>query len=379
MRSIQIVPAIAEEASGPSYSVRRLTESLRTAGQDARLAALDWAPMANKPDYLVTFPLGIGPRRLGRSPAMHRWLEAQARTGKVDIIHDHSLWMMPNVYPGEVARKHGLPLVVAPRGTLAEWAMSHGSRWKPVFWHIMQKPALEPVTCFFATAHSEYEDIKRLGFSQPVAIIPNGVDIPQLDKPATAKMGRTLLFLGRIHKKKGLDNLLRAWRAVQDRFAEWNLVVVGPDNGGYLRAMQTLSSDLKLERVSFPGVRYGADKWAAYQEADLFVLPTYSENFGMSVAEALASGTPAIVTKGAPWAGLEENGAGWWIDIGVDPLVAVFEDALSRSTAELDEMGNRGRDWMNREFSWQAIGHRVAATYEWVLSGGACPDWVIED
>jgi len=378
MTLIHTVPAIAEEASGPSYSVVRLCESLIEQGRPITLAALDWAPVPSAPTFYRSFPLGFGPRRLGRSPAMARWLDSQAAAGEVALIHNHSLWMMPNVYPGRTAGRYAIPYVVSPRGTLSAWAMNSGSSVKRLFWSLVQRPALSAVSCFHATAQSEYQDIRRMGFRQPVAVIPNGIDVPP---PYERSDGgtRTLLFLGRIHPKKGLDILLPAWRALQSRFTDWRLQIVGADNGGYLDQMRSLATELGLERVEFCGPLYGADKWRAYGAADLFVLPTYSENFGLAVAEALASGTPAVVTCGAPWQGLETQGAGWWIDIGLDPLVTCLETAMIQSPEDLAAMGQRGRDWMVREYSWPRIGRQMAETYRWILQGGGRPAWVIED
>lgn len=378
MRIIHTVPSIAQEASGPSYSVRGLCAALIEQGQDVTLAALDWAPMAMPPPFLKTFPLGLGPRKLGRSPEMARWLNNQAATGDVSLIHNHSLWMLPNVYPGQTVKRFHMPYVVSPRGCFTEYAMSIGSPVKKVFWRLVQRPALEAVTLFHATADSEFADIRRMGFRQPVAVIPNGIDLPDhVSKPATDY--RRLLFLGRIHPNKGLDMLLPAWKAVEDRFPDWQLSVIGPGEGEYLGQMMKLVADLAIKRVEFGGAKFGAQKWQAYADADLFVLPSYSENFGMSVAESLASGVPSIVAKGAPWSGLETNGAGWWIDIGVDPLVACLESALALSPEALKDMGERGRAWMAREYSWQRIGQQMSATYRWVLHGGVRPAWVIEN
>lgn len=346
--------------------------------REVTLAALECAPKSSTHSFLKTLPLGFGPNKLGRSPEMMHWLSEMAHSRSVDLIHNHSLWMMPNVYPGRVARKFDIPLIVSPRGTLSEWAFSNGSYMKRLFWPLVQKPALVATSCFHATAASEYEDIRRRGFRQPVAVIPNGIDLPDLPPKMQAGL-RTLLFLGRIHEKKGLDMLLPSWGAVQARFPEWRLQIVGPDNGGYLERMQRLATDLSLERIEFTGALLGAQKWHAYRQADLFVLPTYSENFGMSVAESLAAGTPAIVTRGAPWQGLVPQSAGWWIDIGIDPLVACLESALSQSPEALAVMGQRGRDWMVRNYSWQRIGRQMAETYRWVLHGGDSPEWVIED
>jgi glycosyltransferase involved in cell wall biosynthesis len=120
----------------------------------------------------------------------------------------------------------------------------------------------------------------------------------------------------------------------------------------------------------------GTAKWNAYREADLFVLPSHSENFGMAAAEALATGTPAIVTKGAPWAGLTQQGAGWWPDVNVDSLAECLDTALRQPASELEAMGLRGREWMKEEFSWARIASMMQQTYRWVLQGGAAPAWV---
>jgi glycosyltransferase involved in cell wall biosynthesis len=246
---------------------------------------------------------------------------------------------------------------------------------KRLFWPLIQRPALATVSCFHATSEAEYEAIRRRGFCQPVAVIPNGIDIPAL-VPKQPGSCRTLLFLGRLHPSKGLELLLPAWRAVQDHFPEWRLVIAGPDRDGYGMKMRKLADELGLTRIEFVGALMGHHKWAAYQAADLFVLPSYSENFGMTVAEALASGVPAIVSKGAPWKGVEEKKAGWWVDLGVDPLVSCLDNALRQSPDVLGAMGQRGREWMQAQFSWRHIGGMMAETYAWVVKGGGTPAWV---
>lgn len=380
MNVIHVVPAISEEASGPSYSVVRLCESLIEAGEELTLAALDWAPIPSKPVFLKVFPFGRGPRRLGRSPMMLAWLTHATADGKVDIVHNHGMWQMNAAYPGWVARGRKTKLVSSPRGTFSTWAMNHGSWTKKIVWPLIQRPALMTASCFHATSEAEYLDIRRLGFKQPVAIIPNGIDVPEI---AEKKIGqvRTLLFLGRVDPKKGIDILLKAWATVMDRFPDWQLVIVGSDTGygrrpGYLRQMRELAEGCKLKRIEFRDPVYGSEKLAVYQGADLFVLPTHSENFGMTVAEALAAGTPAIVTKGAPWQDLVTNEAGWWIECGVESLVACLTEAMAHSPEDLALKGANGRDWMLREFSWKLIGSRMDQTYRWLTAGGQVPSWV---
>lgn len=384
MRFIQVVPALAEKASGPTYSVSRLCQSLIDADNDVSLVALDWALLPSPPPYLKAFPLGIGPRRLGRSPSMYRWLREQCTSGHVDVVHNHGMWQMNSVYPAWATKQTNVALVYSPRGAFSAWAMQHGSLIKKIFWPFLQFPALKRATCFHATAISEYEEIRALGFRQPVAILPNGIDIiPDLDNAARHPCPkRTLLFLSRLHPKKGLEMLLQAWQVLQQAYPDWRLRIVGDDDGyhgstGYLKHLKQMAKVLALRDVEFSGTLHGSDKSNAYRDSELLVLPTHSENFGMVVAEALAHGIPAVVSKGAPWSGLEAHEAGWWIDIGVEPLIHCLHDSLSRSPEDLAAMGRRGREWMQQDFSWPSIGAKMAETYRWLCDRPRpVPPWV---
>ena len=194
--------------------------------------------------------------------------------GEADIFHSHSLWMMPNIYPGRALKNNqSCKLILSPRGTLSSWAWNR-SRWKKrIIWSLGQRTTMERVDCFHATAEEEYNDIRRLGYRQPVAVIPNGVHVPKRIPVAMETSGkRRLLFLARIHPTKGVDILLNAWKAVQEPFPEWELVVGGPDDAdGYLREMQRFSEILSLKRVSFPGPVFGDDKSDLFRSADVYV------------------------------------------------------------------------------------------------------------
>ena len=295
---VQIVPDISFEASGPSYSVRRLSEEMHLRF-NATLAILKFQNVKKIKVRLKVFPISFGPKRLGRSKLMYQWLSKCAKNNEFDLIHNNGLWMMPTLYSGLISKRFNIPLVMSPRGALSKKAFSSGSFIKVLFW-FFQKNALHQSACFHATSFQEYEDIRRFGFSQPVAIIPNGIDIKKINKSKDSNSNKkTLLFIGRIHPIKGLEILLNAWQKVQDQFPEWSLKIAGPDSK-FLVKLVDLSANLKLERVNFVGPLYGDKKWEAYQDSDIFVLPTYSENFGMTVAESLSVGTPVIVSKGAP-------------------------------------------------------------------------------
>jgi glycosyltransferase involved in cell wall biosynthesis len=369
MKAIQIVSSIAEEASGPTYTVTRLTQELGRLDVDVSIFSL--APGPNN-SFSKVFPTSFGPRHLGFSRSLRRTLSAEASNEQSLILHCHGIWMMPAIYGAWAAKKFRKPLFWSPRGMLAEWALKSGSKFKPIFWRLLQKPALEKTTVFHATAECEVEDVRRAGFRQPIALIPNGIDIPPAH-PKQSGATFTLLYLGRVHPKKGIDNLLLAWKRLQDSFPQWQVKIVGgegdnPTSGkGYLASLQTLTRDEGISRVEFPGPLYGQAKQTAYAEADLYILPTHSENFGVSVAEALAAGTPAIVTHGAPWQGLDTHDAGLWVPNSVDSIASAMENMMRRSREELAAMGQNGRLWMAESFGWRPIAEQMQAAYQWAL------------
>ena len=414
---VHVTPSVARESSGPTYTVVRLCESMIAAGAHAELATPDVDPNRPPPAFLRPFPPGRGPRRLGSSPALRRWLHARTRPGFGDdrggrpgpgpapILHAHGLWRMSVVYPAWAALRNGATLIVSPRGSLSPWAMRHHSAPKVLFWAALQRPALKRAACFHATSEQEVEDIRRLGFRQPVALVPNGIDLPVLDEAAPRSLdgaprsrdgaprssdvaprsrgeARTLLFLARLHPVKGADALIDAWRMVQDRFPAWRLVIAGNDidgrgSSGYADVLHSRAAERGAERVRFAGELRGDAKWEAYRDADLYVLPSHSESFGVTVAEAMAACTPVIATRATPWRTLPARGAGWCIETGPNALAETLRDALARDPAELQEMGQRGRRWMAADYAWPEIGRRMVATCEWLRGVRAeKPEWV---
>ena len=140
--------------------------------------------------------------------------------------------------------------------------------------------------------------------------------------------------------------------------------------------MQELAESLGVERVSFPGPVYGAQKAEAFRRAQAFVLPSHSENFGNVVAEALSHGVPVVVSRGAPWAEVERRRCGWWVEQGEGPLADCLREVLALPVEELRARGGRGRAWMISEFGWNRVGRMMYETYLWLLGGGTSPDWV---
>lgn len=292
-----------------------------------------------------------------------------------DVIHNHGLWLMPNVRAGEAAAGGPTPLVISPRGMLAPAALAFSRMKKRAFWTLLQGPAIRGALCIHATSEQEYEEIRSFGLANPVAIIPNAIDLPEsLAQPmAMPTAERVVLSLGRIHPKKGLTRLVRAWSKLEAGRPDWRLKIVGQPEAGHDDELRALAMSLGISRVSVEGPIYGDEKTAAYQSADLFVLPTLNENFGLTVAEALVAGTPAISTKGAPWSGLESVGCGWWIDHGVEPLAGALADAMELSRETLKAMGDKGREWMMRDFSWDRVACDMLDIYHWLARSAEPP------
>ncbi len=314
---------------------------------------------------------------LGRSPELLDGLRNACKNASV--IHNHSLWMLPNIYPQQARVGTQCKLVISPRGTLSEYALKRSAVKKRFSGWLGQTNTLRKADMFHATSEMEFEDIRACGLKQPVMIIPNGVDLPPpLTTQTRPTEQRTLLFLSRIHGTKGVDLLLQAWCRCQDDFPAWNLIIAGPLDGDYPQGVRRLAASLQTERVSFIGEVKGREKSEVYASSDIFVLPTRSENFGIAVAEALAHGTPAICTTGAPWSGLKDNRCGWSIDIGVEPLIDCLRHALAMPRSELTTMGERGRLWISSKFAWQPIGERTLQAYEWLCNRSDKPAWVVE-
>lgn len=375
MKVIQVVPRIADEASGPSYTVPRLSDALGQLGADVHLHVLAPAPEASTSYRIHCHPSWRFLNRLGISSGMRLALHREA--GSAEVIHNHSLWMMPNVYPARAVRGTACRLVTSPRGTLSPWSLRRSAWQKRLMWWLGQGRAVRDSHCFHATAESEYRDIRAAGLRNPVAIIPNGIDIGPEPSCAAADLRlRRLLFLGRLHPKKGVDLLLQAWQRIERQFPDWELQIVGGGEPAHVKQLKQLADNLRVRRVSFLGPAFGAEKTQQFQQADLFVLPTHSENFGIAVAEALAHGVPAIVTKGAPWSGLGTNKCGWWIEQGIDPLTDCLQSALTMPPEQLHDKGRCGRQWMEQEFSWNRVGRMMFETYRWLLGGGTPPAWV---
>ncbi|MBB4062410.1 glycosyltransferase [Salinibacter ruber] len=384
---VHVLASTRADHGGTSRSVPALCEALVAEGVEVHLVTA--VPADPAPDEEPILPdRGVHVHHVGeRTPLQHtlrspmgfyRRLWSVVEDVQADVIHDHGAWLPSNVVAAWVARRANVPLVVASRGMVTEWSLSHQARKKQAAWHLYQKHVFRQAALFHATAPAEVEDLRALGMTQPVAVVHNGVEIPDALPTGEPTDGKRALFLSRIHPKKGLPMLLDAWADLRPE--GWTLELVGPSENGHRAELEAQASKLGLDGdVVFSGPVDDADKWHKYAAADLFVLPTHSENFGIVVAEALAAEVPVLTTTGTPWQELEAHECGWWVDPEREAIRDALATALRQSDATRSAMGRRGRELVASTYTWRAVGERMAQAYEWLLGGGtSCPSFIRE-
>jgi len=294
-----------------------------------------------------------------------------------DIIHIHGLWSPLLHKAFKYALKNDIPVVWSTHGMSSPWSMRH-KRWKKwPAWVAYQKSDLQNAAAIHCTTDLEKAWNEALGLRR-CFVVPLGTDCSHCSVRKDRSANKTLLFVGRIYPVKGLINLVKAWRLVVDERLErscclgWRLRIVGPDQAGHRAEIERLVSDLGLSScVEFAGPRFGDDLDCEYDNCDCFVLPSFTENFGGVVVDALSHGKPCITSKFTPWHELAEYGCGWWTSNEPEPLAAVLNEALSLSDAERREMGERGRRLVEEKYTWKAVVKAMIVGYEDVLHAWA--------
>ena len=415
VKALHVITGISRKAGGPSRSSQGLVAGLCKAGVDAWIYPLDgsepWIPGVRK------YEIGVGDR-----------CRCTAELKKFDLVHLHGIWDLRLHKVAVMCRKAGVPYVIAPRGMLEPWSLKQKWLKKRIARFLYQDRDLKQAAALHATAESEAEQFRALGFKNPIIVSPNGVNVPEgdvglgrrsrstVELSNSSVVGRRALFVSRMHPKKGVLELVESWARLKHSnnpnirpIEQWSCELVYTMNSDEERAYEqkvkdrilslgmsyqdkdgTIHSTTTTSNYDFilTGSLDDDAKWSAYARADLFVLPTYSENFGIVVAEALWAGVPVITTKGTPWKELEDFKCGWWIDLpeaevkvkGVGVEWTALDSAL-RSAIEqshnpnnrtiLQEMGQRGHQLVSNRYTWSAVCDKMVCGYEEVLNGRA--------
>ena len=358
MKILLTVNSLLPSYGGPAFSISRLASALAEAGVEVGLWSRDGSA-ANTP----LLPVGSAIRRLSGSAA-----EAMQDFGRPDVLHDNGIWLPHNHRLAALAAAANCVRMVSTRGMLEPWALNHKRLKKRLAWWAYQRRDLCRAAYHHATAEGEVKTLRDLRLGVPIALIPNGIDIADAAnlQPREEKT-RIALFLGRIHPIKGLLNLIQAWALLRPR--GWRLHIAGPDEAGYRAALEQEIAVASLgETVRFLGPLDGEAKECAFAEADLFVLPSFSESFGMAIGEALAHGLPVLTTNAVPWPTIAARGCGWSVPATVEGTVKGLAEATSLDSATLAAMGRKGREFVQREFAWPNIAEQFIAAYGTLLA-----------
>lgn len=287
-----------------------------------------------------------------------------------DVVHSNCCWAPYSALCVRWAKSLGYITVLTPHGMLEPWIMkrNYWMRKLPALM-LYQLDAIKQADMLHATADSEKENLLSLGWNRNIRVIGNCVQIDKIPMKISWERTGRILFLSRIHEKKGIEFLIEAVARIKEMSKPgempFEVDVVGIGEADYIDELKQYAQRLGVDdKIHFPGAVFGDRKFELYRNADLFVLPTHSENFGIVVAEALASGTPVVTTKGTPWNELNTHQCGWWVEVGTKALVEALMDFMSKSSEELELMGRRGRSLIEGKYSSVAIAQQFAMLYE---------------
>lgn len=372
MKVLTFISSIDLTGGGPSRSVPILVKGLAEVGVDITL-------MTMRTEQMNTHALD------GTSAKIHilnsfeqKEVEEYVKSEEFDIIQIQSMWEPIYHKLVKIARKLNIPYLITPRGMLEPWSLSQKKWKKKLAMMLYQKADLQKAACIFTTAEMETRHVRDLGIKTPCSVIPNGIETEGYPCRKTVEsVKKQILFLSRIHVKKGIELLIDSFTNLYKNFVDWSVVIVGNGEPNYIESLK-----LKVERLGMqdsikilPPV-FGEAKTKLYQESSLFCLPSYSENFGMVIAEAMSCGVPVITTTNCPWEILNETNTGWCIDLSVDNLEKTLQKALSQTPANLYEMGQRASKLVNEKFNYLNVAARTKELYEWILNKTEKPSFV---
>jgi len=286
-----------------------------------------------------------------------------------DVVHMNCCWMPACAFTQKWAQALGYKVVLTPHGMLEPWIMArhYWSKKVPALL-LYQKAAVVKADVLHATAKSEKENLLKLGYNDRIKIIANGINVEDIEMKPSWKRNKEILFLSRIHVKKGINFLLEAVAQLKEQMEGYVIRIAGEGDATYIEELKQLAARLGISQlIIFEGGVYGNRKWELFRQADLFILPTYSENFGIVVAEALASGTPVITTMGTPWSELESQHCGWWTEVGTEATVQALCNFLSLTEDELEVMGHNGRKLVEEKYSAHKVAKEFVDMYKSIL------------
>lgn len=376
MKITHVISSISRNSGGTSTYLQSLLEVLPSSLKNT-LICYDSYDNLELPDDVNLKMINDSKKRIN---GFSREFYITLNETNSDLMHINGFWEFTSFLASRVAHTKKIPYVFSPHGMLEKWPLEQNKFIKKIALRLYQNKDLRRAACIHATSNNELKTIRNNGFKNPIAMIPNGVNIEEFPEsiPIKTNTPKKILFLSRIHVKKGIEYLIAAWKLIDLEVREnWQIEIVGNGEDRYIKTLKEkiISENLGNQIVIKKPV-FGQEKIKLFREASLFVLPTFSENFGIVIAEALASYTPVITTKGTPWEDLKKTNSGWWIDIGIEPLKKALEQAIGSSDKTLIKMGVNGRKLIEDKYSMQSVAEQMLQLYQWILTKKNKPNFV---
>ena len=386
MKILVVVPALGNVYGGPSKSVVELTQSLGDQGITVDLVTTN-ANGSNSLDvplncwleqtsYRIQYFSYWAIKDYKISWDLTRWLWKNVKN--YDLVHTNAIFSYSILPAYWACLKDKIPYIVTPRGMLEPWALSHKAWKKHFYYHLLEKPALNRANAIQMLASVEAQSTQSLNLKAPFTIVPNGIhrqDFGSLVSPELfyqkfpeTKGKRLILFLGRIDPKKGLDLLAQAFGKIYTQFPQSHLVIAGPDNIGFLAIAKQYFADANcLSKVTFTGMLTGQLKYSSLSAADIYIAPSYSEGFSMSVLEGMASGLPCVITTGCNFPEAAQAQAAYVVDINADAIAEALVQCL-QSPQEAKAMGARARQLILEKYTWDKIAKNLIDIYQKIIN-----------
>lgn len=373
MKACIFTTSIDKKDGGPSRSVPILAKGLTMQGIDTILLTCASSDMnshiiENTPVKLITLSSNIS----------HKALEKLILNERFDIIHAQNLWNPLYHKVAKIARRHNIPYIMTPRGCLEPWCLKHKALKKKLALFLYQKNDLQKATCILATSKMEATNIRNIGINAPIAVIPNGIDVSEYRcRQSEINVKKQICFISRIHQKKGLELLIEVWSKLYKKYPEWKIIIAGNGEKNYIDYLNNLIVSKGLyDSVKILPPVFGNEKQKLYSESALFILPSYSENFGMVIAEAMSCGLPVITTKNTPWEMLNENNIGWCIDLSLENLQGCLNSAINLGMDSLFEMGQHASLYIKDNYHFSSVAKRINLLYDWIKGTVPKPDFI---
>ena len=395
MKIAFLCPSVSRTSGGIFEIERKLAQEL------ARLPVTTLAVFGPSDEYTDADLLAWSPLRPRhfkyRGPSSFRYSSGLRRAllaADMDLAHLHALWMHNSIVVRAWAQQWNRPYLITVNGMLEPWAVRN-SRWKKrIALTLYERDCLNGAACIQVNSDAEYRAVRTFGLRNPICIIPNGIDLPEdPNDNAETDSGepwknlispdrKVLLYLGRLHPKKGLVNLLKAWKQAtmeKSPSAEWILAIAGWDQSGHQSELQTLASKLSLlQSVVFLGPQFGRAKDACYRNSDAFVLPSFSEGLPMVVLEAWSHAKPVLMTGECNLPEGFSADAALRIAPTVDSIEVVLRALFEMPVSQRLAMGQNGLALVKNDFTWPKIATEMRSVYAWILGSGPKPLCVVD-